>query len=39
MYAVAAVNTSPDFVNVSGVALVIDVTTMEIVRTIDVGGT
>ncbi|KAG7367779.1 alkaline phosphatase-like protein [Nitzschia inconspicua] len=37
-YAVAGVNTSPDFVNVSGQAVIIDVETLEIVRTIELGG-
>jgi hypothetical protein len=38
LYAVAVVNTSPDFVNVTGQAVVIDIGTMEIVRTIEIGG-
>jgi hypothetical protein len=37
-YAVAGVNTSPDFVNVSGQAVVIDVASRTIVRTLEIGG-
>jgi hypothetical protein len=38
MYAIAAINTATDFVNVSGQAVVIDIEAMEIVRTIEIGG-
>jgi hypothetical protein len=38
LYAVAAVNTAADFVDVSGQAVIIDIETMEIVRTIEIGG-
>lgn len=37
-YALVAVNTSPDFINPSGMLQVIDLTTRTIVRTIDLGG-
>ncbi|RMB07724.1 esterase-like activity of phytase family protein [Eilatimonas milleporae] len=37
-FALAAVNTSPDFVNPSGVLEVIDITARSVVRTIDLGG-
>ena len=38
MYAVAAVNTSPDFVNATGVMHVISMETMEVLATMDLGG-
>jgi hypothetical protein len=38
MYAIAAVNTATDFVNVSGQAVIIDIASMEIIRTIEIGG-
>ena len=37
-YALVCVNTSQDFVNVSGSLLVIDIDTKTVVRTIDLGG-
>ncbi len=37
-YALAAVNTSEDFINVSGVLQIIDIATQTIVRSIDLGG-
>jgi hypothetical protein len=37
-YAVVCVNTSPDFVNPSGVFHVVDMDSKEIVRTMDLGG-
>lgn len=38
MYAIAVVNTAEDFVNVTGQAVVIDIESMSIVRTIEIGG-
>lgn len=37
-YALACVNTSPDFVNTSGELVVIDVFTRQVVRTLQLGG-
>lgn len=37
-YALAAVNTSPDFINPSGELIVIDIEAKEVVHTIDLGG-
>lgn len=38
MYAVAAVNTSPDFINTSGVLSVIDIASLSVVTSIDLPG-